>query len=822
MNGNIQSRNLQRSSENGNPLIMTHSSNFKCKSANRKKIMLNHPSVEEIEPAENKESQYQVLQRVIYSQLSKIEKKVDEFEMAASHQLNQSDFYTSLLRDLLPPNNKALSRLLGPTTSTRFALLYTRLTQTSLDTISKHLRDLHSQVSFSQGQATKFRKQLEDCEKAKEQYKSLWEGEVYDRTHAYERFPYLKKVVAEYERMGGKLSADEQAAKRVFEKRYQQAMAFKDTTSEEHFLNRDLDQVQLEVTRIRDELAWQNQAAVETGMQRAGISDAPFQLIDLIQDLLEQHQSSNVKESSSMDVKSFSEHMDKRNYDKIVRELNIKAANSVDGTLKKILKKYQDLLLLRKEEFQCQTNFDGEEEMAKMQRITSQLSDLTWENQDLQKQLEKVLARAEKYERDYKDLMYKHNRHNAEMNEKQAEIKAIQADLDNAESRNREFAGKLYISESKMKRILDDYRLIQRRLDSMQKRAQDLQLDNHTLAEELKMLSDHLKEFTQVVIVNEGMPPSVHSMKTSALNTPPPQERVHVVEKPVQQVVVQERIVYVHAEGEGDQGNGQLMAEEVNMLNNKVQELQEEITSLHEKYQQSKLKKQELEVKNQSLEKKVQKLQLDLKDAQRVRKEVSTVYVKEKSTPNKDSSTQLPIHQVQQQKPTQTVESERLVEETIKYSPQPRYVEEQASPVVLKQKEPNVSPGPVIKMVGDRVVQLALQPVGLSSAKKHQEFSPDRLLKSTHQRKPISTHTVALQWPDDLEAKRRLLINQKPKAVACQIQTDDIVEEELLRQLKEEKQRNTVQQMAFTVSGGFDSNVRHRQFVPKIGKSSKK
>lgn len=41
-----------------------------------------------------------------------------------------------------------------------------------------------------------------------------------------------------------------------------------------------------------------------------------------------------------MDVKSFSEHMDKRNYDKIVRELNIKAANSVDGTLKKILKKY--------------------------------------------------------------------------------------------------------------------------------------------------------------------------------------------------------------------------------------------------------------------------------------------------------------------------------------------------------------------------------------------------------------------------------------------------------------------------------------------------
>lgn len=43
---------------------------------------------------------------------------------------------------------------------------------------------------------------------------------MYDRTHAYERFPYLKKVVAEYERMGGKLSADEQAAKRVFEKRY--------------------------------------------------------------------------------------------------------------------------------------------------------------------------------------------------------------------------------------------------------------------------------------------------------------------------------------------------------------------------------------------------------------------------------------------------------------------------------------------------------------------------------------------------------------------------------------------------------------------------
>lgn len=155
-----------------------------------------------------KEDYSHLLSRVIYSQLTKLEKKVDAFEMSDAPS-GSSDFYTAIIRDLLPPNNKALSRLLGPTTANRFALLYTRLTKTTAEANAKHIRELQSQVSFSQSQAGKFRRQLEDCEKVKEDYKRLYEGEVFDRTHAYERFPYLKKVVAEYERMGGKLSADE-------------------------------------------------------------------------------------------------------------------------------------------------------------------------------------------------------------------------------------------------------------------------------------------------------------------------------------------------------------------------------------------------------------------------------------------------------------------------------------------------------------------------------------------------------------------------------------------------------------------------------------
>jgi hypothetical protein len=88
------------------------------------------------------------------------------------------------------------------------------------DKQAKELKDLHVSVAFNMKQVAKFRGQLEQCEAQRDEFKRLYEQEVYDRNHAYERFPYLKKVVAEYERLGGKLSSDEQAAKRVFEKRY--------------------------------------------------------------------------------------------------------------------------------------------------------------------------------------------------------------------------------------------------------------------------------------------------------------------------------------------------------------------------------------------------------------------------------------------------------------------------------------------------------------------------------------------------------------------------------------------------------------------------
>lgn len=194
-------------------------------------------------------------------------------------------------------------------------------------------------------------------------------------------------------------------------------------------------------------------------MQRAGISEAPFELIGLINEILE-HSKSSGQEGSSMDVKSFSEHMDKRPYDRIVRELNIKAANSVEGSLKKLLKKYQDLLLQRREDFQCQTNFDGVEEMAKLQRIQSQLAELTWENQGLEKQLERIIERAEKYEQDYKDLLHKHKGRTAKLIAKEGIIMALKEKLEQADSKNRDLTGRLLIGEAKIKRILDDYHLV--------------------------------------------------------------------------------------------------------------------------------------------------------------------------------------------------------------------------------------------------------------------------------------------------------------------------------------------------------------------------
>lgn len=56
------------------------------------------------------------------------------------------------------------------------------------------------------------------------------------------------------------------------------------------------------------------------------------------------------------------------------------------------------------------------------------------------------------------------------------------------------------MQDAKLKRILDDYKMVTRRLESMQKRARNLENDNEQLAEELRMLSEHMSEFTQQVI----------------------------------------------------------------------------------------------------------------------------------------------------------------------------------------------------------------------------------------------------------------------------------------------------------------------------------
>lgn len=50
----------------------------------------------------------------------------------------------------------------------------------------------------------------------------------------------------------------------------------------------------------------------------------------------------------------------------------------------------------------------------------------------------------------------------------------ISQELDETETVNRDISYKLQVAETKIKRTLEDYRLIQRRLESMQKRALDL------------------------------------------------------------------------------------------------------------------------------------------------------------------------------------------------------------------------------------------------------------------------------------------------------------------------------------------------------------
>jgi hypothetical protein len=71
-----------------------------------------------------------------------------------------------------------------------------------------------------------------------------------------------------------------------------------------------------------------------------------LELIDLIQQVLATVKDSQIAKPC-MDHEVFLEHIDTRKYDNLVRDLNKKAHNSIEANLKKLLRRYQDMLHLR-------------------------------------------------------------------------------------------------------------------------------------------------------------------------------------------------------------------------------------------------------------------------------------------------------------------------------------------------------------------------------------------------------------------------------------------------------------------------------------------
>ena len=61
-------------------------------------------------------------------------------------------------------------------------------------------------------------------------------------------------------------------------------------------------------------------------------------------------------------------------------------------------------------------------------------------------------------------------------------------------------------------------------------RAQTLQSDKESLNEELKILNEHMRDFSKSVLMQDGMPP--HRSAMTPLRTPPRKESVGILSDP--------------------------------------------------------------------------------------------------------------------------------------------------------------------------------------------------------------------------------------------------------------------------------------------------
>jgi hypothetical protein len=84
----------------------------------------------------------------------------------------------------------------------------------------KPRKALENQVHILSAESARLKVKLDKAETLRVQYKRLYDEMVEERDTTHMRIPFLLRIIGDYQASGGKLSADEAAAKRVFKKRY--------------------------------------------------------------------------------------------------------------------------------------------------------------------------------------------------------------------------------------------------------------------------------------------------------------------------------------------------------------------------------------------------------------------------------------------------------------------------------------------------------------------------------------------------------------------------------------------------------------------------
>ena len=217
-------------------------------------------------------------------------------------------------------------------------------------------------------------------------------------------------------------------------------------TSEEVFKDKDITDITVEISRMRDELEWKNQAQRERTQtqqldyDRSGISNAPFELVGMLQDMIAQgnHQGMAI----SMNHESFLDFVDKRKYWDLASELSNKAQTSSESSLKKLLVKYRQWQLTRKVDSELQVNLDDATSLRQVQLQKFEIEDLRYKYEELDQILKVSHGKEEKLAVENRDFSIRLAQSSLAIREYKQDLQISKEETETVEEELKEVKGK--------------------------------------------------------------------------------------------------------------------------------------------------------------------------------------------------------------------------------------------------------------------------------------------------------------------------------------------------------------------------------------------